>query len=76
MKWGEYTCLLTLDINSAFISACRTDILCFLEEFGIEHSLLGMIDDYLWNRSIILSEGEYYFNVDVPRDSVSAHTFG
>lgn len=42
-KCGEFTCLFTLDIKSAFNSVRITDILRFLEEPGVETYLLGLI---------------------------------
>lgn len=68
-RYGEFTCLLTLDIKSAFSSVRRSDILGQLEESGFEHSLLGLIDDYLCNCSIILHEGEHFYNVGMPQGS-------
>lgn len=68
-KRSEFSCLLTLDIKPAFNNALRTDILRFLEELGVEPWLLGLIDDYLWYRSVFLSDGEHYFDTGVPQGS-------
>lgn len=64
-----YACLLTLEIESAFTSVRRTDILRLLEEFGVEHYILCLTGDYLWHCSIILHEGEHYFKDGVPKGS-------
>lgn len=69
----EFTCLFTLDILSVFNSIRRTDILLFLEELGVKPYLLGVIDDYLWYRLILLNEGEHYFNVGVLQGSYLNH---
>lgn len=61
-----------LDIKSAFNSVRRTDILRLLEELGVKNYLLGLIDEYLWYRSIILHDGERYFNVEFPQGSCLA----
>lgn len=71
---GEFTCLFTLDILSVFNSIRRTDILLFLEELAVEPYFLGVIDDYLWYRLILLNEGEHYINVGVLQGSYLNHT--
>lgn len=64
-----YTYLLTLYIKSVFNSVRRTDIHRLLERLGVEHDHLSLIDDYFWYRSVILHEGEHYFNVEVLQGS-------
>lgn len=66
---GIYTCLLKIDIKSAFNSVSRTDILRFLEKLRLEQYLLGFIDDYVWYPSIIFHEGENFYNVGIPKGS-------
>lgn len=66
---GESLRLLIFGIKSAFSSVRRTDKLRLLEESGLEHYLLGLIDDYHRNRSIILHDVEHFYNVGMPRGS-------
>lgn len=66
---GESLRLLIFGIKSAFSSVRRTDKLRLLEESGLEHYLLGLIDDYHRNRSIILHDVEHFYNVGMPQGS-------
>lgn len=68
-KKGQFSCLLTLDINSAFNNIYRTEIIRYLEELGVEYSHLGLIENYLWSRSVILVQVETHFQVGMAQGS-------
>lgn len=68
-RHGECACLLTLDIKNAFYSVQGIDIPRLLEEFDLEIRILGVIDGSFWFCSIILNDGEHYFNAGIPQAS-------
>lgn len=68
-KRGEYTCLLTSDINIAFKIVRRADVIRTLEDEGVDPYLLELIEDYLYTHSVFIHQGEYFFNVRVPQGS-------
>lgn len=66
---GQYSTLICLHVKNGFNSARQTDLFRLLAEYSVPSELLGVIDSFLLNRSIILNVNEHYFNVCEPLGS-------
>lgn len=67
---GQYSYLISWNIKKAFNSARRKeDLFILLEKYRVPLDLLGLIDSFLWIRSVISNTNERYFNVGLPQGS-------
>lgn len=63
-------CMIPLDIKNAFNSIHKNDILEIMDLYNFPYNLKRMIDEYLRNRKVQVTNDEYLdFNVGVPQGS-------